>query len=104
LRPALGTLAGSSGGAYLFAGLVLELPLPRGFQVAPGFAPGIVVAKGRRDLGSPIEFRSVVEVSRLLVPALRLAVSFSHISNGRLGDHNPGVETLMLGLQFTPAH
>jgi hypothetical protein len=102
LRPTVGALAGSSGGAYLFTGLVLELPLPGGVQVSPGFAPGIVLAQGNRDLGSPIEFRSSIELSGQLVPPLRLGISFSHISNGGLTHHNPGVETLMFGLKFAP--
>jgi hypothetical protein len=103
LRPVVGALAGSSGGGYLFTGLVLELPLPGGFQVSPGFSPGIVFSQGQRDLGSPIEFRSSIELSRELVPPVRLVISFSHLSNGGLSHHNPGVETMMLGVQFAPS-
>jgi hypothetical protein len=102
LRPVVGALAGSSGGGYLFTGLVLELPLPGGVLVSPGFAPGIVLSQGQRDLGSPIEFRSSIEVSKLLVSPMRLVVSFSHISNGGLTHHNPGVETMMFGFEFAP--
>jgi lipid A 3-O-deacylase len=98
----VGALAGSSGGGYLFTGFVLELPLPGDVQVSPGFAPGLVLAQGRRDLGSPIEFRSSIELSRALAPPVRLVISFSHISNGRLTHHNPGVETIMWGFQFAP--
>jgi len=103
VRPVLGVLAGSSGGGYLFTGLVLELPLPGGFQVSPGFAPGIVLSQGDRDLGSPIEFRSSIEVSRQIVSPLRLFISFSHLSNGGLTRHNPGVETLMIGFEVAPS-
>jgi len=103
VRPVLGVLAGSSGGGYLFTGLVLDLPLPGGLQVSPGFAPGVVLSRGNRDLGSPIEFRSSIEVSRRIVSPVRLFVSFSHLSNGGLTQHNPGVETLMLGLEVAPS-
>jgi hypothetical protein len=102
VRPVVGALAGSNGGAYLFTGLVLEIPLPGDFQVSPGFAPGIVLSQGQRYLGSPIEFRSSIELSRVLVPPVRLAVSFSHLSNGGLTHHNPGVETVMFGFEFSP--
>jgi hypothetical protein len=102
VRPVVGALAGSSGGGYLFTGLVLELPLPEGFQLSPGLASGIVLSQGHRDLGSPIEFRSSIELSKLLVPPLRLVVSFSHLSNGGLSHHNPGVETMMFGFLFAP--
>jgi hypothetical protein len=100
LRPTVGALTGSSGGGYLFTGIVLELPLPADFQITPGFAPGIVISQGRRDLGSPIEFRSSIELSRALAPPVRLGISFSHISNGGLTHHNPGVETMMFGFRF----
>jgi lipid A 3-O-deacylase len=103
VRPVMGVLAGSSGGAYLFTGLVLELPLPGGVQVSPGFAPGIVLSQGNRDLGSPIEFRSSIELSWLIASPVRVFVSFSHLSNGGLTRHNPGVETLMLGFQVAPS-
>lgn len=103
LRPVVGALAGSTGGEYIFTGLVLELPLPGGFQISPGFAPGIVLSQGNRDLGSPIEFRSSIELSRLLVAPVRIGISFSHISNGGLTHHNPGVETVMFGFQFAAA-
>jgi hypothetical protein len=102
IRPIMGVLAGSSGGGYLFTGVVLELPLPEGFQVSPGFAPGIVLSQGNRDLGSPIEFRSSIELSRQIVSPVRLFVSFSHLSNGGLTHHNPGVETLMFGFEVEP--
>jgi lipid A 3-O-deacylase len=102
VRPVLGVLAGSSGGGYLFTGLVLDLPLPWGIQVSPGFAPGVVISQGNRDLGSPIEFRSSIEVSRQIASPVRLFVSFSHLSNGGLTHHNPGVETLMLGFEVEP--
>ena len=103
VRPVLGVLAGSNGGGYLFTGLVLDLPLPWGMQVSPGFAPGVVLSQGNRDLGSPIEFRSSIELSRQIASPVRLFVSFSHLSNGGLSHHNPGVETLMLGFEVAPS-
>jgi lipid A 3-O-deacylase len=97
-RPVAGVLTGSGGGAYVYTGFIFEVPLPGGLRLGPGFAPGLVLANGGRDLGSPIEFRSSLELSASSGDALRLGVTFSHISNARLGDHNPGVETLMLTL------
>jgi len=98
LRPAAGVLTSSTGGAYLYSGIVADIPLPGTFQLSPGFAPGVVLAKGDRDLGSPIEFRSSVELSVNPVESFRLGVAFSHISNGRLGYRNPGVELLMFSV------
>lgn len=99
LRPTTGTLIGTAGSAYVFGGVVAELPLLAGLQLNPSFAPGVVLASGQRDLGSPIEFRSSIELSAKIVQPLRLALSLSHISNGGLTHHNPGVEIVMLGLE-----
>src|SRR5438105_10559007 len=50
IRMVTGVLTSSRGGAYLYSGVVAELPLPAGFQLSPGFAPGVVLASGDRDL------------------------------------------------------
>lgn len=94
IRPIAGVLTSSSGGAYLYSGIVVEVPLPGGLRLSPGFAPGVVLASGDRDLGSPIEFRSSIEISLEPMERLRLGLGLTHISNARLSQHNPGVELL----------
>ncbi len=98
IRPIAGVLTSSSGGAYLYSGVAVEVPLPGGFRLTPGFAPGVVLASGDRDLGSPVEFRSSIELSFAPSNALRLGLGLSHISNARLSQHNPGVEVLTFSL------
>ncbi len=99
-RPVAGLLVNSTGGAYLYSGIVLDVPLPGRVHLTPGFAPGVILSRGDGDLGSRVEFRSSLEVSYSPVDALRIAVAFSHISNARLTQHNPGVEVLTLGVVF----
>src|ERR1700694_5645121 len=41
IRPLAGVLTSSRGGAYLYSGFVIEVPLPGGLQLNPGFAPGV---------------------------------------------------------------
>lgn len=98
MRPVAGVLTSSKGGAYLYSGIALDVPLGGTFVISPGFAPGIVLASGDRDLGSRVEFRSSIELSLAPVESLRLGITFSHISNARLAEHNPGVEVLTLSL------
>lgn len=102
LRPVLGVLTSSKGGAYLYSGVAADIPLTGTLRVSPGFAPGVVLASADRDLGSPIEFRSSIELSVAPVRAMRLGFAFSHISNARLTDHNPGVETLTFSIALLP--
>jgi len=100
IRPVAGVLTSSKGGAYVYSGVVADIPLAGTFQLTPGFAPGIVLASGNRDLGSPIEFRSSLEVSFVPFEPLRFGIALSHVSNGRLGQHNPGVETLTFNVSI----
>jgi Lipid A 3-O-deacylase (PagL) len=99
-RPVAGLLTSSAGGAYVYSGLAIEIELPLALQLTPGFAPGIALGGMRRDLGYPIEFRSSLELSVAAGDHLRVGVGFSHVSNARLGDHNPGVEVLVLGIEY----
>jgi hypothetical protein len=100
VRPVAGLLTSSHGGAYIYSGLVVEIPLPGGLMLAPGFAPGVVVDEGDRVLGFPIEFRSSIELSWSPDNRLRMGLGLSHISNASLGDRNPGVEVLSFGFSF----
>jgi Lipid A 3-O-deacylase (PagL) len=99
-RPVAGLLANSSGGTYLYAGILIDVPLPARLHLTPGFAPGVILSRGDGDLGSRAEFRSSLELSVSPIDALRVALAFSHISNARLTQHNPGVEVLTLGVVF----
>jgi lipid A 3-O-deacylase len=95
VRPLGGVLLSTEGTQYAFAGVVLEVPLPWGVVLAPGFAPGIRYLNGARDLGSVVLFKSSVELTAPLVHGIRVGASFSHISNAKLGQPNPGIETLL---------
>jgi lipid A 3-O-deacylase len=94
LRPVAGLLATSGGAAFVYSGVAIEIPLPGRLRLTPGFAPGVLAARGDGDLGSRVEFRSSVELSIAPAEAVRIGVGFSHISNAHLGDHNPGVEVI----------
>src|SRR5262249_29553677 len=82
IRPTVGVLTNSNGGTYLFTGFVVEVPLPLGLQLSPGFAPGVMLATGNSGhLGFPIEFRSSIELSHAISDTTRIGLSFMHISN-----------------------
>ena len=99
-RPIAGALTSSGGGTFLYTGVMADFDLPLGLRLSPGFAPSIALARATGDLGFPVEFRSSLELSIAAGDRLRVGVGFSHISNARLGDRNPGVELLMLVLAF----
>ena len=94
LRPVAGLLTTTGGTAFLYSGVAIEIPLPGGLRLTPGFAPGVVLARGDGDLGSRLEFRSSLELSFAPAETVRFGIGFSHISNAHLADHNPGVEVV----------
>ena len=100
VRPVGGALLSSEGTQILYAGVLLEFPLPLGIRITPGFAPGVRVLRGLRDLGGGILFKSSLEVSFPVAPGLRGGLSFTHASNAKLASPNPGIETLVMGFEI----
>jgi hypothetical protein len=86
-------MSGSQGRWFTFAGVLAELHLTRSLLLIPSFAPGYYLGSGP-DLGFPLEFRSQLELDCQFDGGARLGFSLSHLSNARLGSHNPGVEVL----------
>jgi hypothetical protein len=82
---------------YLGAALALEWKVSDAWRVTVSSGPGYYNRnRSPHDLGSSIEFLSNLEVSRALPHGRRIGLSFGHISNGSISDHNPGSEVLFL--------
>ena len=87
----------TDGAAYTGAGLLYNFVLSLDWRITISSGPGYYSRnRSPKDLGHSIEFFSNIEISRRLRNGHRLGLSFGHISNGSLGDHNPGSETLRL--------
>lgn len=82
----------------VFAGVGIgwEIYLLKHLVFFPNFCPGIYFhsSKGKR-LGSPVEFRSALELSYEFCGAYRLGGQFYHISNAHLSNHNPGANAFV---------
>ena len=97
----LGKLSPISGGflteknaLYLYTGVQAEYEL--GFlTITPSFAPGYYNYGDGKDLGSPLEFKTEVQMSFDLSDKTHLGMSYNHISNASLGDKNPGANSYM---------
>jgi lipid A 3-O-deacylase len=81
---------------YVYAGVLIDLYFGQHFVLTPSFAPGVWFKGHGKDLGYPIEFRSQIEAAYRFDDRSRIALSYAHMSNGGLGNNNPGVETLAL--------
>jgi lipid A 3-O-deacylase len=91
----IGTWA-KGGATFAGAGLLLHATPAEGWNFAIGFAPGYYERKRGPRLGSRLEFFSTIEISRDLGRGRRLGLSIGHMSNGSLGDSNPGTETVSI--------
>lgn len=96
LHPALGFGFGEKEAYYLFFDLQRDFFLSPNWVLTPSFGAGFFDGRGKLDLGHKLEFRSAIGLSHQFPNMHRLGVSFSHLSNASLSDHNPGTETISL--------
>jgi len=93
------TLHTSGKETYVTSGLFKDLDLSKHWCITPGFSLGLYGERDGMNLGSPLEFKSSLEISYKTSSQRRIGLRISHISNGGLDEHNPGAE--MLSLFFT---
>lgn len=94
--PFVGVTATTDAATYGYAGVGIDVFFGRRLVATPNFAVGVYGNGDGKDLGHAIEFRSGLEIAYRFDDYSRLGLSFTHISNAGLDEHNPGVESLVL--------
>ena len=94
LSPITGGFLTENNAFYLYTGAQAEYDLGL-FTITPSFAPGYYNSGDGKDLGSPLEFKSEVQMSLNLSDSTHLGMSYNHISNASLGTKNPGANSYM---------
>lgn len=98
-KPFVGVGATGRRSLYLYGGLRLDLHLFSRLSVEPSLAVANYLHGGGKVLGSPIDFRSGVDVEWRLDDGLRLGLAYHHLSHWILfGSNNPGTEILAVTL------
>lgn len=102
IRPVVGFMGTTKGGAYLFGGFCLDFLIGKHFAITPGFAPGLYYRGAGKKLGFPLEFRSTFELAYRFKNESRISFQIYHMSNASLGSRNPGANSLVLlyGIPF----
>jgi hypothetical protein len=90
--------ADADGDVWLGFGPFGRAALPWEFRVEASVMAGAYSRGDGDDLGSPVEFRSRLGVSRSVGPVWRVRLAFEHNSNGGVAKLNPGVETVFVTL------
>tara|TARA_X000000950_G_scaffold26999_1_gene29061 strand:+ start:508 stop:1029 length:522 start_codon:yes stop_codon:yes gene_type:complete len=94
LSPITGLMMTADSASYFYTGVQAEYKIGK-LNLIPSFSPGLYSMGDGKDLGSPLEFKSEVQLSLDLLPGTKLGYSQSHISNADLGDTNPGADSYM---------
>lgn len=85
---------------YLGAGLLLDWYVTEHIFITPSFGAGVYGEHHGVNLGSALEFRSGIECGYDMKESGRVSIGFWHLSNGGLGDINPGTEIVALRYSF----
>ena len=79
---------------YFYTGVQAEYKIGK-LNLTPSFSPGLYSMGDGKDLGSPLEFKTEVQLSVDFLSGTKLGYSQSHLSNNNYGDKNPGADSYM---------
>ena len=94
LSPITGFMVTADSASYFYTGVQAEYKVGK-LNLTPSFSPGIYSMGDGKDLGSPLEFKTEVQLSLELLPGSKLGYSYNHLSNAGFGDKNPGANSYM---------
>ena len=94
ISPITGFMMTADSATYLYTGVQAEYEIGK-LNLTPSFSPGYYTMGDGKDLGSPLEFKTEVQLSLELLPGSKLGYSYNHVSNAGLGDKNPGANSYM---------
>ncbi len=101
ISPFAGVEITNKGSLWIGAGFLTEFKLDKKWSITPNIGIGYYSnGKNDLDLGHPIEFKTGIELSYALENKNRIGLNFTHLSNGGLGDTNPGTEIISLTYSF----
>ena len=96
ITPQLSIISPRLHSIFVGIGLGVEIPVFTKMLLIPNFSPGIYFPYHGKNLGSPLEFLSAIELFYLFNNGFRLGVQFFHISNASISQRNPGANAALL--------
>ena len=100
LSPITGAMITADSATYLYTGVQAEYEIGK-LNFTPSFSPGYYTTGDGKDLGSPLEFKTEVQLSLNLPKESQFGLSYNHLSNASLGDKNPGANSYMFNFLKT---
>ncbi len=93
LRPFVGLEGTSDAAVYGLGGIALDLSLGP-VVLTPSLGAGLYHRGNGKDLGSPLQFRSMVELGYEFAGGYRVSLAYSHVSNADVAETNPGANII----------
>ena len=94
LSPITGAMITADNASYFYTGVQANYTIGS-LNFTPSFTPGYYDSGDGKDLGNTLEFKTEVQLSIELPKNSQFGLSYNHISNGNLGDKNPGANSYM---------
>lgn len=100
LSPAFGLMATEDRSFYGYGGFRFNFEVGDDWVVTLHIGAGLYEDGEGKDLGGTVEFRSGLEIVRLLASGRRVGLNLYHLSNAVIYDRNPGSNSLALVFGF----
>jgi lipid A 3-O-deacylase len=100
LTPGIGINLTEGGARFIYLDLRKDWWLGSHWSGSAFVGAGLFHDGGGLHLGSDVEFRSGIAMSRVLGERLRIGIAGYHLSNGGISDHNPGTEVAAMLFTF----
>ena len=94
LSPITGAMITADSSTYFYTGIQAQYKIGS-LNFTPSFTPGYYDSGDGKDLGNTLEFKSEVQLSIDMPKSTQFGFSYNHLSNGNLGDKNPGANSYM---------
>ena len=94
LSPITGAMITADNAAYFYTGVQAQYKIGS-LNLTPSFTPGFYESGDGKNMGSSLEFKTEVQLSVDMSKNSQLGLSYNHLSNGGLGDKNPGANSYM---------
>lgn len=100
LVPAIGAARSEAGASFIFTDFKKDFFLTGDWVLTASFGVGIFDDGVDVKLGNELEFRSGIKISYLFENDIRVGLALFHLSNGGLGDVNPGTEPAFVSVSI----
>lgn len=100
LAPAVGATVHDNGAYFVYSELRRDFWLGTRWLLVPSIGMGLFEDGKKLDLGHTVEFRSGLELGYRFDNHWRVGLAMFHLSNGGIGDRNPGTEALVVSISI----